>query len=107
MVLERKNVEKPERVMETIDSEGNLWRIVLYQIRFNRFQLSFYFNDKEFLLSKLQSIRSADDIWDLLCRIKKSGGNPLKMNEIFIQNEMNPIKEELKHEQQATNWSKQ
>ena len=56
------------------DSDGNIWRICMMPMgsKTNRFQLSFFFNEKEFELSKLQSNRSAEDMWDLLSRIRKT-----------------------------------
>lgn len=61
------------REIRKTDDEGNVWRIVMYSLpsKTNRFQLSFFFNEKEFELSKLQSNRSAQDLWDLLSKIRK------------------------------------
>ena len=55
------------------DEDGNTWKISMTPLltKTNRFQLSFFFNEKEFELTKLQSNRSAEDMWDLLSRIKR------------------------------------
>ena len=66
-------LDEPKEI-STIDSAGNIWKISMRKMeaKTNRFQLSFFFNDKEFGLSKLQSNRSALNMWDLLERIDKA-----------------------------------
>lgn len=56
-----------------IDPDGNVWKIKMFKMdtKTNRYQLSFFFNEKEFSLSKLQSNRSASDTWELLQKIRK------------------------------------
>ncbi len=56
------------------DPCGNMWKIALYKMdtKSNRFQLSFFFNEKEFPLCKLQSNRSASDLWELVESLRKS-----------------------------------
>lgn len=63
-----------DQEMKTIDQEGNTWKISLSRTtkKTNRFQLSFFFNEKEFSLCKLQSNRSAQDMWELLQKFKKA-----------------------------------
>ena len=70
--------------IETIDEEGNSWRLVMYTLpnKTNRFQLSFFFNEKEFELAKLQSIRSAQNLWELLSRIRKGDAYKKEKDEI-------------------------
>jgi len=71
------------REMQTIDSCGNVWKLSLTKMetKTNRYQLSFFFNDKEFGLSKLQSNRTADDIWQLLQSIKKDSATQSEAEE--------------------------
>lgn len=103
--------------IKNIDSEGNTWRIVMYPLpgKTNRFQLSFCFNEKEFELTKLQSHRSAQDLWDLLGKIRKSKPESEEDKErMWIKEPPSPrvssipcthIKEDNNHEQQAVNRS--
>lgn len=67
------DTQNPKEI-KNIDPEGNTWKISLTKMstKTNRFQLSFFFNEKEFCLSKLQSNRSAEDIWQLLEKLKKT-----------------------------------
>ena len=65
--------DKDKREIKTIDEDKNIWRITLTKMetKTNRFQLSFHFNEKEFGLMKLQSNSSAENIWELLEKLKK------------------------------------
>lgn len=96
-----------DRLIETIDEDGNVWKIVMYPLnnKTNRFQLSFCFNEKEFLLTKLQSNRYADDLWDLLNKIRKGKPKTNQSNfDAFIQlQNSNSNAKEVQHEQQAIN----
>jgi len=71
-------LDKETREIITKDAEGNTWKITMSKMetKTNRFELMFWFNEKKFSLSKLQSNRSADDTWELLQKIKKSGSVP-------------------------------
>lgn len=57
-----------------VDQEGNTWKLTMSKMatKTNRFQLSFFFNEKEFSLSKLQSNRSAQDTWELIEKLRKT-----------------------------------
>ena len=59
--------------IENIDQEGNHWKISMQSVetKSNRWKLSFHFNEKEFVLSKLQTNRSAQDTWELIKKIQK------------------------------------
>ncbi len=48
----------------------------------NRFQLSFFFNEKEFELAKFQSIKSAQNLWELLSRIRKGDAYLTELEEL-------------------------
>lgn len=104
MSAQEKN-EKQDRLIETIDDEGNLWKIVMYPLcnKTNRFQLSFCFNEKEFLLTKLQSNRYADDLWDLLNKIRKGKSLAKQSNFEIFKQEKKPFNQEILNEQQAIN----
>lgn len=71
-------INKEIKEIVTKDGEGNTWKITMSKMetKTNRFQLSFWFNEKEFSLSKLQSNRSADDTWELLQKIRKTPSQP-------------------------------
>jgi hypothetical protein len=104
-MLQQQN-EKENRVIETVDEDENVWKIVMYPLnnKTNRFQLSFCFNEKEFFLTKLQSNRYADDLWDLLSKIRKGKTKTTQSNFDMFRQAQNPIKtEETKDEQQAIN----
>jgi hypothetical protein len=97
--------EKENRLIETMDQEGNIWKLVMYPIKnkTNRYQLSFCFNEKEFLLTKLQSNRYAEDLWDLINKIRKGNTSVKPCNfDVFRQSTKN-IDEEIPCEQQAIN----
>lgn len=97
--------DKENRVIETVDEEGNVWKMVIYPLgsKTNRFQLSFCFNEKEFLLTKLQSNRSADDLWDLLNKIRKGPSVTQSNFDMFIQSRNLTTEENPENEQQASN----
>lgn len=58
--------------IKAVDDEGNIWLIRLSKMgtKTNRWQLSFFFNEKEFSLSKLQSNQAAQNIWELLQKLR-------------------------------------
>ena len=67
-------LDKDIKEIITTDHEGNVWKITMSKMetKTNRFELSFFFNEKEFSLGKLQSNRSAQDTWELLQKIRKT-----------------------------------
>ncbi len=69
-------LDKDTKEIVAKDGEGNTWKITMSKMetKTNRFELSFWFNEKKFSLSKLQSNRSADDTWELLQKIRKTPG---------------------------------
>lgn len=66
--------DKSLKEIVSVDPDGNVWRIAMWKMgtKTNRYQLSFFFNDKEFVLSRLQSNRSALDLWELLEKTRKA-----------------------------------
>lgn len=60
--------------IKSVDDEGNIWLIKLSKMgtKTNRWQLSFFFNEKEFSLSKIQSNQSAQNMWELLQKLRVS-----------------------------------
>lgn len=59
--------------LSTKDKDGNSWKISLTQDpkKTNRFIFSFFFNGREFCLSKIQNKRTADMTWELLDQLSK------------------------------------
>ncbi len=67
--------------ISTTDQDGNLWMMKLSKpdAKTNRWQLSFFFNDKEFSLAKPQNNQSAQNFWEL---IQKTRFTPKIVNKI-------------------------
>lgn len=67
----------------TTDKEGNSWKLRLTQDpkKTNRFIFSFFLNEKEFCLSKIQNKRTADMTWELLDKIRKTPQESVKGGE--------------------------
>ena len=61
--------------ISTKDKDGNSWQLCLTQDpkKTNRFIFSFFFNGREFCLSKIQNKRTADMTWELLDQLSKRG----------------------------------
>lgn len=75
----------------TKDQDGNLWMMKLNKpdSKTNRWQLSFFFNDKEFSLAKPQNNQAASNYWEL---IQKTRIIPKIENQIENEEE---VKEEI------------
>lgn len=58
--------------ISTKDKDGNLWMMKLSKAdsKTNRWQLSFFFNDKEFSLAKPQNNQVAQNFWELIEKTK-------------------------------------
>lgn len=56
--------------ISTTDNDGNVWAMKLSKTdgKTNRWQLSFFFNDKEFNLAKPQNNQSAQNFWELILK---------------------------------------
>lgn len=91
--------------IKTLDEDGNQWKISMTRMetKTNRFKLSFYFNDKEFVLSKLQSNRSAQDTWELLERIKNT--QPMNSRKLYERLSLNAVKPTVKSKKESASES--
>lgn len=80
--------------MKTQDDEGNIWSIKLqkYPETTNRWQLSFFFNEKEFSLMKPQNNQAAQSIWELLQRIRITPKSIMEIEETEKKSSKNVFK---------------
>jgi hypothetical protein len=83
------NLEISQEI-STKDQDGNLWMMKLSKpdTKTNRWQLSFFFNDKEFSLAKPQNNQSAQNFWEL---IQKTRFLPKIENKIEEEEEQEEI----------------
>lgn len=81
--------------MKTEDNEGNVWAIKLhkYPETTNRWQLSFFFNEKEFSLMKPQNNQAAQSIWELLQKIRMTPKAIMEIEETEKKSSKSPFKE--------------
>ncbi len=59
--------------IEGKDQGGNAWKIALERLptKSNRYKLSIYFNNKEYIVARHQTVRSALDSWELIESLNK------------------------------------